>query len=125
MHPRSSTSCLRATLALFRGCVPSKERRFGALDLLPKEELEEAKTKLTEASKQGKYLCTELLHKSQCKKAQRLIFTPIYDTFCALGAQILHHLASSYHKGYRFTWVPINISNGEDFVDSRLGQKAK
>ena len=24
---------------------PSKERRFGALDLLPKEELEEAKTK--------------------------------------------------------------------------------
>ena len=62
---------------------------------------------------------------SQCKKAQRLIFTPIYDTFRALGAQILHHLASSYHIGYRFTWVPINISNGEDFVDSRLGQKAK
>ena len=62
MHPRPSTSCrriarrsLRATLALFRGCVPSKERRFGALDLLPKEELEEAKTKLTEASKQVKF----------------------------------------------------------------------
>ena len=67
----------------------------------------------------------ENVHKSQCKKAQRLIFTPIYDTFRALGAQILHHLASSYHIGYRFTWVPINISNGEDFVDSRLGQKAK
>ena len=28
---------------------PSKERRSGALDLLPKEELEEAKTKRTEA----------------------------------------------------------------------------
>ena len=63
--------------------------------------------------------------KSRCKRAQRLVFTPFYDTFLALGAQILHHLASSYHTGYQSTWLPIKISNGEDFVDSRLGQKAK
>ena len=65
------------------------------------------------------------LYKTRWKIAQRLIFTPFYDTFLALGTQFLHHLASSCHMGYQSTWAPKKINNGEDFIDSRLWKKGK